>query len=206
MRARTGRLLRAAAALTLAVAAMPLAAGTATASQGGGDEHKVTLCHRTNSENNPYVVITVDKASVFKKGHDSHDEGGVYQSGDKARGVRWGDIIPPFSYYASPQDEQLQHAQPVPRPQLRRRGPGDPGQRLPGARVRRLPSSSRTPVAPCTASAPRVAGTSSSTGSTNDDDGSRGRSSGSTSAARPSSRFPSDGDFEKTIDAPAGTV
>lgn len=104
MRARTGRLLRAAAALTLAVAALPLAAGTATASQGG-DDHKVTLCHRTNSENNPYVVITVDKAGVFKTGHDSHDEGGVYQPGDKARGVRWGDIIPPFTYFASPKDE-----------------------------------------------------------------------------------------------------
>ena len=69
------------------------------------DDHKVTLCHRTNAENNPYVVITIDKAGVFKTGHDGHDEGGVYQPGDKANGVRWGDIIPAFDYYASPQDE-----------------------------------------------------------------------------------------------------
>ena len=98
--------MRAAAAVALTVAAVPLAAGTAAASQGGGDDHKVTLCHRTNSENNPYVVITIDKAGVFKTGHDGHDEGGVYQPGDKAAGVRWGDIIPAFDYYASPQDEK----------------------------------------------------------------------------------------------------
>ena len=105
MRSPTSRLLRAAAALTLAVAATPLAAGVASASQGGED-HKVTLCHRTNSEHNPYVVITIDKAGVYKTGHDSHDEGGVYQAGDKARGVRWGDIIPAFDYYATPQDQK----------------------------------------------------------------------------------------------------
>jgi uncharacterized repeat protein (TIGR01451 family) len=104
MRTGVTTLLRAAAAITLAAAAMPLAAGAATASQGG-DDHKVTLCHRTNAENNPYVVITIDKAGVFKTGHDGHDEGGVYQPGDKANGVRWGDIIPAFDYYASPQDE-----------------------------------------------------------------------------------------------------
>ncbi|MDQ1600448.1 MAG: hypothetical protein QOD68_1922 [Actinomycetota bacterium] len=105
MRTRVTTLLRAAAAITLAASAMPLAAGAAAASQGGADDHKVTLCHRTNSENNPYVVITIDKAGVFKTGHDGHDEGGVYQPGDKANGVRWGDIIPAFDYYAGPQDE-----------------------------------------------------------------------------------------------------
>ncbi len=105
MRHTMGRLLRAAAAVTLVAAAMPLATGTATASQGG-DDHKVTLCHRTNSEHNPYVVITIDKAGVFKVGHDGHDEGGVHQPGDKDKGIRWGDIIPAFDYFASPQDEK----------------------------------------------------------------------------------------------------
>ena len=105
MRTRVTTLLRAIAAITLAAAAMPLAVGAATASQGGADDHKVTLCHRTNAENNPYVVVTIDKAGVFRTGHDGHDEGGVYQPGNKANGVRWGDIIPAFDYYASPQDE-----------------------------------------------------------------------------------------------------
>lgn len=100
------RWLRVAGAAMLMVALVPLTGGQAVASQSGADDHKVTLCHRTNAEKNPYVVITVDKAGVFKTGHDGHDEGGVYQPGDKANGVRWGDIIPPFSYYASPQDER----------------------------------------------------------------------------------------------------
>ena len=92
-------------ALLLVGTMAPLGMGVSAASQNG-DDHKVTICHRTNAENNPYVVITVDKASLFKRGHDTHDEGGVYQPGDKARGVRWGDIIPAFDYFASPKDQR----------------------------------------------------------------------------------------------------
>ena len=96
---------RRAAAVVLLIGAMtPFGAGVSAASQGG-DDHKVTICHRTNAENNPYVEVTLDKAAVFKRGHDTHDEGGVHQPGDKANGVRWGDIIPAFDYFASPQDE-----------------------------------------------------------------------------------------------------
>ena len=150
---------------------MPLSAGTATASQHG-DDHKVTLCHRTNSETNPYVVITVDVASVFKNnGHDSHDEGGVYQPGDKARGVRWGDIIPPFSYYASPQDEKVGHAEPVPRSELRRRRSGNPGQRLPGARSAAAAGRGAAPGGSLQGDCPEDGGDFVVTGSTNDDDG-----------------------------------
>lgn len=66
------------------------------ASATGGDPHKVTLCHRTHSETNAYVSITVDVASVKFEGHDGHD-GPVWYPGAKADGVRWGDIIPAFS-------------------------------------------------------------------------------------------------------------
>jgi hypothetical protein len=59
-------------------------------------EHKVTLCHATSSYTNPYVVITVDVASVLKKGHDSHD-GPVFVS-DLPKHTSWGDIIPPFDF------------------------------------------------------------------------------------------------------------
>ena len=60
-------------------------------------EHKVTLCHRTASRTNPYVVITVDVASVLKThGHDSHN--GPVFSTTLAKHVKWGDIIPPFDF------------------------------------------------------------------------------------------------------------
>ncbi len=95
-------------------------AGTATVSvtlevvdavqqQGGGGggaaapepSRKVTICHRTHSETNPYVRITVDYNSVNKKsGHQGHDEifagehvfkAGIYK---RAKDKDWGDIIP----------------------------------------------------------------------------------------------------------------
>lgn len=104
-RGLVGRWLRVVGVMALMLALAPLGGTPASASQGG-DDHKVTLCHRTNSESNPYVVITIDKAGVFKTGHDSHDEGPVWQPGFKAAGQRWGDIIPPFTYYESPQAER----------------------------------------------------------------------------------------------------
>ena len=103
------RRLCAAGATVLMAVMVPLGAvGVASASQQG-DDHKVTLCHRTNSANNPYVVITIDKAAVFKRGHDTHDEGGVYQPGDKEAGIRWGDIIPAFDYFESPKSTTTTH-------------------------------------------------------------------------------------------------
>lgn len=92
-----------AAAIVGAIA--PLVAAPVLASQQG-DDHKVTICHRTHSDRNPYVEITIDKAAVFKRGHDTHDEGGVWKPGLKAAGQWWGDIIPPFDYYASPKDQE----------------------------------------------------------------------------------------------------
>lgn len=59
--------------------------------------HKVTLCHRTASYSNPYVVITVDVASVLHgHGHDGHN-GPVFFS-TIPKHEKWGDIIPPFDY------------------------------------------------------------------------------------------------------------
>jgi hypothetical protein len=46
--------------------------------------HKITICHATASATNPYVVITVDIASI------------VGDSGHGHSGVNEGDIIPPF--------------------------------------------------------------------------------------------------------------
>jgi LPXTG-motif cell wall-anchored protein len=59
-------------------------------------EHKITLCHRTDSYTNPYVVITVDIASVQFEGHDGHNGPVFFPSIPKHQ--KWGDIIPPFNF------------------------------------------------------------------------------------------------------------
>ncbi len=59
-------------------------------------EHKVTLCHATHSESNPYVTITVDYHSIIQAGHGDH-AGPIY-SAELPKHTAWGDIIPPFDF------------------------------------------------------------------------------------------------------------
>jgi len=76
------------------------AAGTTLATQGTG--HKVTICHATSSEKNPYTSPTVDIASAGypdgNNGHAGHVGDGVWYAGAKADGFDWGDIIPAYDY------------------------------------------------------------------------------------------------------------
>ncbi|MFN8025859.1 MAG: DUF5979 domain-containing protein [Acidimicrobiia bacterium] len=58
---------------------------------------KVTICHRTNANNNPYVVITPDVAGVLD-GHAAQHTGPVWDATLKAQHIKWGDIIPAFWY------------------------------------------------------------------------------------------------------------
>jgi hypothetical protein len=75
---------------------------TVSATPPSGTVHKVTICHRTDADSNPYVVETVDIASAGEamdaKGHASHT-GPVWQAGDQAAHIKWGDIIPPYTYF-----------------------------------------------------------------------------------------------------------
>jgi hypothetical protein len=67
-----------------------LAIGAVAVAQGGNqdeyppDGHKVTICHGTASESNPYVLITVDEEALG--GHFGHDgTGGAPGHGANSR-------------------------------------------------------------------------------------------------------------------------
>ncbi len=62
-----------------------------------GHGNKVTICHATNSETNPYTTMSVDTSAVDGAGANdhSHHTGPVWYPGAKGAGVTWGDIIPP---------------------------------------------------------------------------------------------------------------
>lgn len=90
---RTGAL--AVASIGLGLVALVAAATGAQATPPGEDgDHKVMLCHATDSYTNPYVVIEVDYASVQFEGHDGHD--GPVFAPSLPKHTKWGDIIPPI--------------------------------------------------------------------------------------------------------------
>lgn len=67
---------------------------------------KVTICDRTNSDQNPYVVHTPSVDGIWTEGHDGHN-GPIWYPGLKELGVKWGDIIPEFRYFDSNGDVQV---------------------------------------------------------------------------------------------------
>ncbi|MEX2274131.1 MAG: hypothetical protein WEA10_01000 [Actinomycetota bacterium] len=86
--------------------AMTLLLGVPTASAVRPTGHKVTICHATNSVNNPYVQITVDIASAGYpddgSGHDGHlgniPADVAELQAMKDAGEQWGDVIPAYTY------------------------------------------------------------------------------------------------------------
>lgn len=61
--------------------------GLINAQSPGADNH-VTICHRTGSASNPYVVTTLDVEGILA-GHIEHEQTGNGPGGD---------IIPPFTF------------------------------------------------------------------------------------------------------------
>jgi hypothetical protein len=61
------------------------------------DSVDLTICHRTNSNVNPYNAIGPATAGVAH-GHDEEHEGPVWDPTLKSQGIEWGDIIPPYHY------------------------------------------------------------------------------------------------------------
>jgi hypothetical protein len=96
---RIGRVRR----TVLAVAGITAMAGTVMVltSLGSGAsaapaDPKVTLCHRTDSETNPYVQITIAAAAAFNAHFKLH-QGDVWFPGHPKE-PKWGDIIPPSTF------------------------------------------------------------------------------------------------------------
>jgi hypothetical protein len=73
-------------------------AGPAQATPDPDDEgHKVTICHATAADENPYVELEVDVASILDdKGHGEHV--GPLWVVDHPKHEDWGDIIPAFDF------------------------------------------------------------------------------------------------------------
>jgi LPXTG-motif cell wall-anchored protein len=104
MRAPRSRTLSGLAALF--AGAMLMVATTQSVSATPPDpEHKVTICHRTNSDENPYTQIPVDEAAADGQSgnngqqpdHYGEHQGPIWNPTLKAQKIEWGDIIPPVS-------------------------------------------------------------------------------------------------------------
>lgn len=66
-----------------AATGLVLLAGAPAAMASPPPNHKVTYCHATGSETNPFVVITTDKLAVVRGHHFHQNEE---------------DVIPPFNW------------------------------------------------------------------------------------------------------------
>lgn len=85
-------LLAAAALLTAGLFAAAAVAGNHGSTKSG----HVTICHRTGSHHNPYVVISPSVSGVYHGHYLQHNEDAVFPN--TASDGKWGDIIPPFQY------------------------------------------------------------------------------------------------------------
>jgi hypothetical protein len=94
-------------ALLTLTAVFDVGAGT---SHAAAQEHKVTICHRTDAVKNPYVKISVDSSAADAQppaqgDHALEHQGPIASSEAVAQSLKdqhieWGDIIPPHDNFA----------------------------------------------------------------------------------------------------------
>lgn len=91
----TNRVYKIGALATLAAAGL-IASLFGFASGASASASHVTICHRTGSHSNPYVVISPSASGVYHGHYTEHNENAVFPN--TASDGKWGDIIPPFSF------------------------------------------------------------------------------------------------------------
>jgi hypothetical protein len=80
----------------LAVVALSAGAFAFVGASADAAANKVTICHRTNSDTNPYVEISPSANGVLHGHAAHHDDPFVWTPTLKSSGQKWGDIIPAF--------------------------------------------------------------------------------------------------------------
>jgi hypothetical protein len=86
-------------ALIMMAVVVSLLAYTTTVSaqgQGGGNDNKVEICHRTSSQTNPYSHQTPPTRQEVSKNSIKGENGHSSHTGPLFPAPNWGDIIPPF--------------------------------------------------------------------------------------------------------------
>ncbi|NNC75201.1 MAG: hypothetical protein HKN93_06780 [Acidimicrobiia bacterium] len=63
------------AVMATALLVLSLAGSASATPRDDAGEHKVTVCHATNSKRNPWVLVTVDLAATNGRGHEIHKDG-----------------------------------------------------------------------------------------------------------------------------------
>jgi len=96
----------------LAFATVALVIGGQLTAASAVPVSQITICHRTNSYTNPYVVITIDRSGADgvagNQGHQAdhfleHDDGGgMFDPAVDTSGGDWDDIIPPVDNDGNP--------------------------------------------------------------------------------------------------------